>query len=104
VLLAETLPELARELEQLLAKAGESKLAAHVSQLAIVERCRCDDDFCSSFDTQPKPKGRYGADHGSIDLDAAQGILILDVVGGKIAQVEVLNRDDIRTKLIADLP
>jgi len=104
VLLTEILPPLARELEQLLKDQGEVELAAQVSQLAIVDRCRCGDDFCSSFYTQPKPEGTYGPGHRCIDLDAAEGMLVLDVVAGKIAHVEVLNRDDIRRKLLAALP
>jgi hypothetical protein len=104
VLLTEILPPLARELEQLLKDQGEVELAAQVSQLAIVDRCRCGDDFCSSFYTQPKPEGTYGPGHRCIDLDAAEGMLVLDVVAGKIAHVEVLNRDDIRRKLLPALP
>ena len=104
MLLTEILPPLAPELEQLLKDQGEVELAAQVSQLAIVDRCRCGDDFCSSFYTQPKPEGTYGPGHRCIDLDAAEGMLVLDVVAGKIAHVEVLNRDDIRRKLLAALP
>ena len=104
MLLTEIFPPLARELEQLLKNQGEVELAAQVSQLAIVDRCRCGDDFCSSFYTQPKPEGTYGPDHRCIDLDAAEGMLLLDVVKGKIAHVEVLNRNDIRRKLLAVLP
>lgn len=104
MLLTEIFPLLARELEQLLKKQGEFELAAQVSQLEIVDRCRCGDDFCSSFYTQPKPEGRYGTSHRCIDLDAAEGMLVLDVVAGTIAHVEVLNRDDIRQKLVATFP
>ena len=60
MLVTEILPLLALELEQLLNNQGEVELAAQVSQLAIVDRCRCGDDFCSSFYTQPKPEGSYG--------------------------------------------
>ena len=51
-----------------------------------------------------KPKGAYGPNHYSMDLDAAKGMLILDVVDGVIAQVEVLNRNDFRQKLLEALP
>jgi hypothetical protein len=104
VLLAETRPQLARELEELLKRQGEPELAAQVSHLAIVDRCRCGDEFCSSFYTQPKPDGRYGPDHRCMDLDADEGMLIVDVVADTIAHVEVLNRDDIRKKLVEALP
>jgi hypothetical protein len=102
--LAEILPSLVVELQQLLANQGEAELAAQVSQLVVVDRCRCEDDFCSSFYTQPKPPRHYGPGHRCLDLDAAKGTLLLDVVEGKIAQVEVLNRVDVRQKLRMALP
>ena len=95
---------LALELENLLKKRGEVELAAQVPQLKVVDRCRCGDDFCSSFYTQPKPEGSYGPGHRCLDLDAAEGMLVLDVVAGTIAHVEILNRNDIRQTLIAALP
>ena len=102
--LNEILPALAFELEQLFKNQGEPELAAQVSQLAIVDRCRCGDDFCSSFYTQPKPEGHDGPSHRCIDLDAAEGMLLVDVVARKIFYVEVLNRADVRRKLLAALP
>jgi hypothetical protein len=39
-----------------------------------------------------------------MDLDAVTGMVILDVVAGRIAHVEVLNRDDTRKRLIAAIP
>lgn len=104
MLLTDVLPKLAVELEQLLKKRGEPELAAQVPTLAIVDRCRCGDDFCSSFYTQPKPEGAYGPGHRSLDLDAERGMVVLDVASGLIAHVEVLNRDDIRKPLVAALP
>jgi hypothetical protein len=59
---------------------------------------------CSSFYTQPKPEERYGPEHDCMDLDAGEGMVLLDLVTGQIAQVEVLNRDDVRRKLIAQFP
>jgi hypothetical protein len=104
VQLSEILPALSVELEQLLKNQGEAELAAQVSQLTVMDRCRCGDDFCSSFYTQPKPEGHYGPSHRCIDLDAAEGMLLVDVVVGKIAHVEVLNRADVRRDLLAALP
>jgi hypothetical protein len=39
-----------------------------------------------------------------MELEPAEGMLILDVVAGTIVHVEVLYRDEIRKKLIAALP
>ena len=98
-LLAETLPALAAELRQLLEEHGEQELASQVPALAIVERCRCGDDFCGTFYTKPKPDGGYGPGHRNVRLMPSQGMLILDVVAGRIACVEVLDRKDVRQKL-----
>jgi hypothetical protein len=102
--LVEALPTLARELERLLRQSGESQLADQIDRLRIIDRCRCEDDFCASFYTQPKPEAPYPRNHRCIDLDAAEGMLILDVVADKIVHVEVLNRYDIRQVLLATYP
>jgi hypothetical protein len=104
MLLTDILPQLATELERLLKEKQEPELAAQVSTLKIVDRCRCGDDFCGSFYTQPKPTGAYGPGHRSLDLDAEEGMLIVDVVSGVIANVEVLYRDDVRKQLTSALP
>lgn len=104
MLLTEILPQFARELEELLQRQGKFDLAAQVSTLTVIDRCRCGDDFCSSFYTQPKPQPSYGPGLDSFDLDAETGMVVLDVVAGVIVHVEVLNRDDIRKPLLAAFP
>ena len=104
MLLTVTFPLFADELEQLLKKEGETELAAQVPRLMIVDRCRCGDDFCTSFYTQPKPEGAYGPGHRCMELVPAEGMLILDVVAGTIAHIELLHRNDIRQKLLDVLP
>jgi hypothetical protein len=52
----------------------------------------------------PSPEGRYGPDHDCTDLDSDKGMVLLDAVAGTIVHVEVLNRDDIRIKLISQIP
>jgi hypothetical protein len=102
--LVDALPLLAREIEELLAKANEPKLAAQVAKLRMIERCSCEDDFCASFYTQPKPNGSYGSGHRNVVLEPDNGMLILDVVTGRIMQVEVLYRDEIRRVVRAIFP
>jgi hypothetical protein len=104
VQISEILPALGIELEQLLKNQGEAELVARVSELTVIDRCLCGDDFCSSFYTQPKPQGPYGPGYRCMDLDAAEGMLLVDVVAGKIAHVEVFNRADVRRDLLAALP
>jgi hypothetical protein len=97
--LTESLPEFARELEDLLKKQERNDLALQVASAVIVERCTCHDDFCASFYLKPQPKGPYPGEHEAFDIDAEQGMVLVDVVNGELAHVEVLNRDDVRKKL-----
>jgi hypothetical protein len=104
ILLRDVLPSLAKEAEALLMKANEPELSAQVGDLKIVERCRCESDFCASFYTQPKPIGSYGPGHSNIALEPEKGMLVLDIVSGQIMQIEVLYRDEIRKVIRAILP
>lgn len=98
------LPNFSDELTTLLTAAGEQVLAAQVSGLSIVDRCRCGDDFCGTFYTELKPQGSYGAGHKNLVLEPVRGDVILDVVNGTIVCVEVLYRDEIRNALIDHMP
>ncbi|HNY42415.1 MAG TPA: hypothetical protein PKJ41_18585 [Bryobacteraceae bacterium] len=98
------MPSLARELEELLVEIEEPALAAQVAGLQIVDRCRCGDDFCATFYTQPKPSGSYGPHHRNVPLTPQKGWLILDVVDDQIMCVEVLYRDEIKSVLEAAVP
>ena len=98
------LPELAAELQRMLAERGESKLAEQVQELNLIERCRCGDDFCATFYVLPKPVGAYGLGHRNVALTPREGILILDVLADKIAAVEVLYRNEVREKLLVEFP
>jgi hypothetical protein len=104
LLLAEAIPGLALELERLLSNQGESELSSQVNNLRIVDRCRCGDDFCATFYTEPKPKGSYGKNHKCVEVAPERGMIILDVVDGHIMKVEVLYRDEIRDHLYSILP
>ena len=72
--------------------------------MRICDRCRCGDDICGTFYTQPKPNGGFGPGHRNVRLMPEEGMLILDVVSGEIACLEVLDRKDVREKLDAVLP
>lgn len=102
--LADVLPAFAAELRRLLTEKGKPELAAQVPGLVIFDRCRCGDDLCSTFYTQPKPEGSFGPGHRNVALTPEQGMVILDVVAEEIACVEVLGRSDVREKLNAVLP
>jgi hypothetical protein len=86
-------PHLAAELVTALRAEGEHDLADRVDTLGVLHQCACDDDFCQSFYTAPKPTGPYGPGHRNVSLSPAEpGYLILDVVDDAIMYVEVLYR------------
>ena len=103
-LLIDVAPELAAELERLLVQEGEEGLAARVSGLRIVDRCRCGDDFCASFYTVPRPSGAFGHGHYTVALAPEAGYLNVDAIGPDIVQVEVLFRDELKAKIHAAVP
>ena len=103
-LLREILPEFTDELRALLNKDELIQLVGQVASLRIVDRCRCGEESCASFYTVPKPEGAWGVGHENIVLDAEEGMLVLDTVGGKIVHVEILDRDEIREKLLRQIP
>jgi hypothetical protein len=104
LLLTDVLPAFAVELQELLIQKGEPELAAQVPTLAIFDRCRCGDDICcGTFYTRPKPEGSFGLGHRNVALVPDEGMVILDVVAGQIACVEVLDRNEVREKLLSVL-
>jgi hypothetical protein len=101
-LLHDVAPELEAELTELLVKAGELTLAEQVKDIAIFDRCRCGDSFCSTFYTVPERTTPFPK--GFRTLALRLGVLHLDVLGSTILQVEVLYRDDLRAKIRAAVP
>ena len=99
-LLQDTLPDLADELTTLLRSQNEMDLAEQVPLLRLVDRCRCGDDFCATLYTAPKPKAAYGPNHESISLNPSSGQLILDLLERKIVCIEILFREDFRSRVL----
>jgi hypothetical protein len=104
VVFADALPEFAVELAELLSEEGKPELAAQIGELVLVDRCRCTDDFCSTFYVRPKPLGSYGPNHYTVVLSPKNGMVNVDVTEGKVACIEVLYRDDIQARLHAVMP
>ena len=103
-LLREVIPSLAEELTALLEQQGEQDLATQISELRLVDRCRCRDDFCATVYAARPPHGGWGSGHENVELNPKTGYLILDVVNRKITSIEVLYRDDIRQQVLALFP
>ncbi|WP_235614474.1 hypothetical protein [Streptomyces ambofaciens] len=92
-LLRDVFPDLVAELTALLQDEGESELAVCARDLRLVEECGCGDGFCQSIRTADHPRGRpYGPGHRCVPLSPSTGMLILDVVDGRIVYIEVLDR------------
>jgi hypothetical protein len=99
MLLITSLPNLSQELTALLIFAGEPILASQVTGLEIVQRCPCEDDFCATFYTAPRPNGAYGPGHRNVSLEPEKGMIVLDVLDERIMKVEILYRDEVRSQL-----
>lgn len=102
--LSDSLPDFSQEIASLLSKSGTPDLVEQVAQLNITGRCSCDDEFCASFYTAPKPHGSYGPKHRNVALEPTAGMIILDLVDEVIVKVEVIDRPDVRSKLALLFP
>lgn len=101
---ADLFPMFLTELTALLVREGRSDLADQLARLPVLDRCRCGEENCAHFYTAPKPNGSYGAGHESLMLPAERGLVVLDLVGGSVVAVEVLDRPDVKTPLDRYLP
>ena len=94
--LAETLPAFPAELRQLLEQKGEPELAAQVPELMIFDRCRCGkENLRHVLRATQTAKNGFGPGHRNVRLMPELGMLILDVVAGEIACVEIFDRDHV---------
>ena len=48
------------------------------------------------FYTTPQPKVAYGPHHRNVEVEPEVGMLILDVVDGRVVAVEVLYNDHVK--------
>ena len=90
-LVRDVLPRLALGIREELLGLGEVELASQVDGLRERQPCRCHDDFCQSFSTEPHEPGTpNGADHRTVPL-LPDGVMVnLDVVEERILYVEVI--------------
>lgn len=101
--LVDVLPEFAAEIAEVLRLEDGADLAGQLRGLSITAVCGCGDDYCASFYTGPRPDGPWGPQHTNVTPETATGMVILDVVDGRIRYVEVLHRDDVKS-VISALP
>ena len=99
-LVGTVLPGLAGRMEAALRARGEARLADQIAGLRITAVCLCDQPFCGSFHTLGRPMKRWFIRGRQIELaDGGPGEVVIDVVRGEIAYVEVLYLDDVRKAL-----
>ena len=96
-LVSSLLPQLAERIETALRAQGEARVADQVATLRITGVCRCGQPFCGSFQTLNRPLKRWFMRGRQIEVcDGGPGEIVIDVVRGEIAYVEVLYLDDVR--------
>jgi hypothetical protein len=92
-------PPFAAEIESLCRREGRPDLADQIRVLPVVARCTCGEGNCAHFYTAPLPRGSYGPGHANLVLPADRGMVVLDIVAGRIAAVEVLDRPEVKRVL-----
>ncbi|MFI8106821.1 hypothetical protein [Streptomyces sp. NPDC086023] len=103
-LVREVHPDLVAELVALLEAEGERELAICAWDIRLFAHCSCGDDFCQSFYTAPPPEGAFGPGHRCLPLMPEKGMLIVDVVQGRIRYVEVIDHAPLRDHRIPAAP
>ncbi len=97
MLLKDALPQVAQELAHGFHLEGRDDLAEQVAQLELVDRCRCTDDFCATFYTQPnEPWEGKKVKRFILPMDR---LLCLHTVNGVVARVELHWRPEVRDRL-----
>lgn len=107
--LKNALPEFCDEVRALMLRMDRSDLAGQLKELEIVYRCPCTNAGCASFkvsgsalpDAFEAPGPRHSTFTPSINLNADRGkITVITDQLGRINAFEVLNRPDVRRKLM----
>ena len=90
-------PALAERIEKALRAQGEAPLADQVADLRVTRVCECGEPYCGSFWTSSLPMKKWLIRGREVELaDGGEGSVVLDVVRGQIAYVEVLHLDEVR--------
>jgi len=97
MLLKDALPQVAEELAHGFRLEGRDDLAEQVAKLELVDRCRCTDDFCATFYTQPNES--WDGKKVKRFILQMEGFFCLHTVNGVVARVELLWRPEVRDRL-----
>jgi len=101
IVLRDSLPDLAHELEYLLRKENRPELARQVENLLVdmdrwVSGEECYDMLCTGF----QPTKGWGAGQTTITLTPGRGTILVDVIDGDIIAVEIFFRKDVKERLL----
>ena len=102
--LADVLPELADEMRDLLFRQGQRPIGEQVANLLIYNRCRCGSDRCATLHTLPKVEDALSRPSKILRLFPENGDILVHTVTGCITSIEVMDRSEIRAKLVALFP
>jgi len=70
------IPELVNKMQEVLLKDGNNIIARTVSSTRIVDKFRCDQDFCAPNCIAPQVAGAWGPGHETIPLEPENFLLI----------------------------
>ena len=96
------MPFLAHELSEGLEKIGERKLAQTISNVDILDRCKCDSEGCGAFYTCEEYKWS-GKELRKVTPNV-KGLFSIDVLENEIVCIEFMGRTDVRDRLVAMYP
>jgi hypothetical protein len=96
-------PDFLRELETMVRAVGRVDLVAQLQELPVLSRCTCGDSNRAHFYTWSK-RTSLGGQHEDILLPSRSGLVVLDVLHGRVMAVEILDRPDVKRVLDAHLP
>jgi hypothetical protein len=106
--LSEAAPRFAEELARIVLSDEDPTihdLSAQIAELKIAARCGCGDSFCATFYAVTDPPRPHPPGSDTLALDADRGIVNIDIApDGRIIEVEVLDRPDLKSILDQILP
>jgi len=89
MLVREVFPELAKEILHDLRRLKRNELAAEMTNLRVVDRCRCGEAVCGTFYTEDADlRKRFGASGIDIMLECGSTVTELK---GRIVRIETLD-------------
>jgi hypothetical protein len=96
-------PDFLSELETMVRAVGRDDLVDQLQGLPVLSRCTCGDSNCAHFYTSSKPAS-HGGQHENVLLPSRSGLVVLDVLHGRVMAIEILDRLDVKRVLDAHLP